>query len=240
MGAVNNRLLDGLPRRDREHLFERCEPVEIKLGQVLCEPERPVRYVYFPTSSFISLIAPINGKASLEVGIVGSEGMLGTSLVLGVHVSPQRALVQGAGSALRIKAAPFCRELERSLPLRRGGLNRYLYVTLCQVALTAVCALPCGGGAACALAADDRRSGALRPVLHHAGIHVLHAGGASRGGDRSRRRAARAQTDSLSTRPNHHSRSPRPQSGRMHLLRRGNRRLQPYPWLRQTSALLTM
>jgi len=138
MGAVNNRLLDGLPRRDREHLFERCEPVEIKLGEVLAEPERPVRHAYFPTSSFISLIAPINGKASLEVGLVGSEGMLGTSLALGVKVAPQRALVQGGGSALRINAALFCRELERSLPLRRE-LDRYIYVTLCQVALTAVC-----------------------------------------------------------------------------------------------------
>jgi CRP-like cAMP-binding protein len=138
MGAVNNRLLDGLPRRDRDRLIERCEPIEIKLGEVLSEPERPVHYAYFPTSSFISLIAPINGKACLEVGIVGSEGMLGSSLALGVDVAPQRALVQGAGSALRIKAAPFCRELERSLPLRRQ-LDRYIYVTLCQVALTAVC-----------------------------------------------------------------------------------------------------
>ncbi len=138
IGAVNNRLLDGLARRDRDRLIERCELVEIKLGQVLAEPERPVRYAYFPTSSFISLIAPINGKACLEVGIVGSEGMLGTSLILGVHVAPQRALVQGPGSALRIKAAPFCRELEGS-PQLRSDLNRYVYVTLCQVALTAVC-----------------------------------------------------------------------------------------------------
>jgi CRP-like cAMP-binding protein len=138
MAAVNNRLLDGLPTRDRDRLFERCEPVEIKLGEVLGEPERLVRYAYFPTSSFISLIAPINGKAGLEVGIVGSEGMVGTSLVLGIKVAPQRALVQGPGSALRIKAALFCGELERSLPLRRQ-MDRYVYVTLCQVALTAVC-----------------------------------------------------------------------------------------------------
>jgi hypothetical protein len=97
-----------------------------------------MRYVFFPTSSFISLITPINGKGSLEVGLVGSEGMLGSSLVLGVNVAPQRALVQGSGSALRIKTAPFCRELTRSLALRRA-INRYLYVTLCQVALSAVC-----------------------------------------------------------------------------------------------------
>lgn len=136
--ATKNRLLDAIPRRYRERLLERSEQVEIKLGHVLCEPKRPIRYVLFPIDSFISLITPIDGKASLEVGLVGSEGMLGTSLVLGVNIAPQRALVQGSGSALRISAAPFCRELERSPPLRRQ-LNRYLYVTLCQVALTAVC-----------------------------------------------------------------------------------------------------
>jgi CRP-like cAMP-binding protein len=137
-GAVKNRLLDALPRKDRDRLLERCEQVEIKLGDVLYEPKRAIRYVFFPTSSFISLITPINGDASLEVGLVGSEGMLGISLILGVDAAPQRALVQGPGSALRIKAAPFCRELERS-PLLRRELNRYLYVTLWQVALTAVC-----------------------------------------------------------------------------------------------------
>lgn len=138
MGATNNRLLDALPGKERDHLVARCEQVEIELGEVLCEPKQPIRYVYFPTSSFISLITPINGNASLEVGLVGSEGMLGTSLVLGVDAAPQRALVQGRGGALRIKAAPFRSELASS-PLLRRDVNRYLYVTLCQVALTAVC-----------------------------------------------------------------------------------------------------
>ena len=105
--ATKNRLLDAIPRRYRERLLERSEQVEIKLGHVLCEPKRPIRYVLFPIDSFISLITPIDGKASLEVGLVGSEGMLGTSLVLGVNIAPQRALVQGSGSALRISAAPL-------------------------------------------------------------------------------------------------------------------------------------
>ena len=64
--------------------------------------------------------------------------MLGSSLLLGVDIAPQRALVQGSGKALRIKAPAFSRELERNLPLR-NALNCYLHVTFCQVALTAVC-----------------------------------------------------------------------------------------------------
>jgi CRP-like cAMP-binding protein len=137
--GAKNRLLDALPRRDRERLLAHCEQVQLSVTDVLCEPKQRIRHVYFPTGSFISLITPINGDASLEVGLVGYEGMLGSSLLLGVNVSPQRALVQGAGTAWRIGKASFCRELEQSSPLRRE-LNRYLYVTLCQVALTAVCA----------------------------------------------------------------------------------------------------
>lgn len=136
--AVGNRLLDGLPRQARERVLTHCEQIELKLGDVLCEPQSRIRHVVFPTDSFISLITPVDSRTSLEVGLVGYEGMLGSSLLLGINIAPQRALVQGAGTALRIKALPFSRELERSLPLR-NELNRYLYVTLCQVALTAVC-----------------------------------------------------------------------------------------------------
>lgn len=80
----------------------------------------------------------MDGYASLEVGLVGSEGMLGISLLLGVTATPLHALVQGAGTALRMKAAPFRRELAHSLPLQRG-LNRYLYVLMTQLAQSAAC-----------------------------------------------------------------------------------------------------
>jgi CRP-like cAMP-binding protein len=133
-----NRLLEALPRQDREQLLAQCERVELRSANVLCESEERIRYVFFPTGSIISLITCVNANASLEVGLVGDEGMLGTSLLLGVNVSPQRALVQGAGTAWRIRAAPFRRELERSVPLRRE-LGRYLYVVQRQLARTAVC-----------------------------------------------------------------------------------------------------
>jgi CRP-like cAMP-binding protein len=118
-------------------LLAGSDQVNLKLSNVLCEAEERIRHVFFPTGSFISLISPIDA-ASLEVGLVGDEGMLGTSLVLGVNSAPHRALVQGPGTAWRITALSFSRELERSAALRQL-LNRYLYVTMCQVAQTAVC-----------------------------------------------------------------------------------------------------
>jgi CRP-like cAMP-binding protein len=95
-------------------------------------------YVYFPTHSFVSLIAPLVGHAGLEVGLVGDEGMVGISLILGIEVAPMQALVQGAGAAWRMESGALLKELGRSPPLRHI-LNRYLYVTLTQLAQAAAC-----------------------------------------------------------------------------------------------------
>jgi CRP-like cAMP-binding protein len=136
--ATANRLLAALPARDRKHLLAGCEEVMLPFGRVLCEAGAPIRHVYFPTDSFVSHVAPIDGIARLEVGLVGDEGMVGISLTLGVDASPLQALVQGSGPAWRMSAEPFRRELARSLPLQRG-LDRYLYVVMTQLAQTAAC-----------------------------------------------------------------------------------------------------
>jgi CRP-like cAMP-binding protein len=138
LATVENHLIERLPRKERQRLLALCEPVQLVLTEVLCEPGKPTRHVYFPSESFISLVAQIDGKPALEVGMVGREGMLGAHVALGVVTAPLHALVQGAGAAWRIATPAFRTELARSLPLQRG-LNRYLYVLMSQLAASAAC-----------------------------------------------------------------------------------------------------
>ena len=135
---VANRLLAALPATDRRRVAAGCDPVELSFADVLCEPGAPIRHVYFPADSFISLAAPVDGRNSLEVGLIGNEGMVGIPLILGITLSTQRAMVRGPGSALRMTAASFNRELGASVALHRG-LNRYLYALMAQFAQTAAC-----------------------------------------------------------------------------------------------------
>lgn len=135
---VGNRLIAGLPRAERERLLAACEPVDLAFGEVLCEAGAPFRYVHFPLTAFVSLVAPMRNHEPLEMGLIGYEGMLGATLVLGVRTVPLRAVVQGAGSALRLTASRLGLQLRRSPALRRA-LNRYLYVLMAQLAQTAAC-----------------------------------------------------------------------------------------------------
>ncbi|MEO6624117.1 MAG: Crp/Fnr family transcriptional regulator [Burkholderiaceae bacterium] len=138
MPAVQNHLIDLLPRRQRARLLALCEPQQLVLGKVLCEPCKATRHVYFPTQGHISLIAGIDAKPGMEVGMVGREGMLGVQLALGVPTVPLHALVQGPGAAWRVGATAFREELARSRALQRV-LQRYVYVLLSQLASSSIC-----------------------------------------------------------------------------------------------------
>lgn len=135
---AENRLLAALPRKDHQHFLSGCEQVELVSGTILCEPGEKIRHVYFPTNSLISLVTPIDGYSSLEVALVGSEGMYGVPLMLGVDVSPLHVVVQGSGRAWRMDAERFHSELKYSVALQQE-LNRYIYVLMSQLAQTAAC-----------------------------------------------------------------------------------------------------
>lgn len=136
--TAQNHLIELLPRADRVRLLAVCEEVPLVLSDVLCVPGQPTTHAWFPIDGFISLVTQIDDHPGQEVGMVGSEGMLGVQLVLGVALTPLRALVQGPGNALRIRAGSLKRELAHSGALRRG-LNRYLYVLMSQLAGSAAC-----------------------------------------------------------------------------------------------------
>jgi CRP-like cAMP-binding protein len=136
--AAQNHLIERLPRPDRQRLLALCEEMPLVLGEVLCEPGKATRHVYFPVEGFISLVVPVDGKPALEVGMVGREGMLGAQLALGVTTVPLHALVQGAGTACRIGTVAFRKQLAQSTALQRT-LNRYLYVMMGQLAASAAC-----------------------------------------------------------------------------------------------------
>ena len=138
MASPSNHLIDLLPRKDRLRFIDACEHIELPLAQVLCEPGKPTKYVYFPTEGFISLIAVVKGSPGVEVGMVGREGMLGVQLALGVATAPLHALVQGSGTAWRIGTKAFKAELAAS-PQLQSELHRYLYVLMAQLAESAAC-----------------------------------------------------------------------------------------------------
>ena len=133
-----NRLLDALPKMDRQRLLNHCEKVDLEFAEVLYFAHERIPHIYFPVNSFISLITPVDGDNGLEVGLIGNEGMLGITLTLSVDIAPFQALVQGAGSALRITSQRFLLELEQSSALQLA-LKRYLYVSMSQIAQTAAC-----------------------------------------------------------------------------------------------------
>jgi CRP-like cAMP-binding protein len=135
---TDNLLLAALPAATRLRLTAGRVPVKLAFSESLSEPGQRIRYVYFPIDGFISLITPTQGHGQLEIGLVGCEGMLGVQLLLGVNVSPLRAMVQGAGHAWRVDAATLEQELASNAGLR-AALDRYLYVFLAQLMQTATC-----------------------------------------------------------------------------------------------------
>jgi CRP-like cAMP-binding protein len=133
-----NHLLDALPTSDYERLAPYLELIQMPLGDVLYESGGRMRYVYFPTTSIVSLLYVMEDGASAEIAIVGNEGMLGISLFMGGDTTPSRAVVQSAGFGFRLKAELLKNEFGRFGPTMHL-LLRYTQALITQMAQTAVC-----------------------------------------------------------------------------------------------------
>jgi CRP-like cAMP-binding protein len=136
--AVRNTVLASLPPAALARLRSALQPVSLKFGHVLYEPGKAIRHVYFPLNCLISLLTAVDNRRSLEVGMVGYEGMAGMPFILGIGVAGVRAIVQGSGEALRMSAAPFRTEFDGNRALQEA-LFRYLYALMAQISQTAAC-----------------------------------------------------------------------------------------------------
>jgi len=135
---IANRVLAAMTRREYQRLAADLEPVLLDFGELLHDFGDTIQYVYFPSDCAISLLTPVEGRMALEVGLVGSEGMVGTSLALGIDTSSIRALVQGTGTALRMEAGRFQIAFMRSPSLQRA-IYRYTHLLMVQFTQTAAC-----------------------------------------------------------------------------------------------------
>jgi CRP-like cAMP-binding protein len=135
---IANALLAALPRAEYRRVRALLEPVTLTFGEVLHEQGEPITYVYFPTDSLVSLLTLVDRHLALEVGLVGREGMVGVAFAMGIDTTPFRALVQGTGTAMRMKAAAFRKELNASVALQRE-VHLYAHALMAQVAKTAAC-----------------------------------------------------------------------------------------------------
>jgi CRP-like cAMP-binding protein len=134
----SNRLLAALPDMEYERLLVDLEPVSLSYGQVLYQPGEQIGHVYFPDICPVSLLTVVEGNRSLEVGLVGREGMVGSPLALGSETSPVRALVQGTGTALRMTSAQFINHYQRSPALQQAVLG-FIEELMNQVSRNAAC-----------------------------------------------------------------------------------------------------
>ncbi len=133
-----NQILNTLTGEEYERLSVHLEPVTLALGEVLYHPEQPITHVYFPNHGTVSLLSTFEDGGSVEVGMVGNEGMFGVNVFMGSITTPLEAVVQLAGDGLRMRADALRQEF------RQGGqlqdlLLRYTQAFITQIAQNAAC-----------------------------------------------------------------------------------------------------
>lgn len=133
-----NRLLAKLPKKEYQQLLPQLRSTTLTFGEVLYNPGDTIKYVYFPNDAIISLLSAVGERSTLEVGMVGNEGMAGLPVFMGVNVSSTQALVQASGSAMRMTSAAVRNETKRLGSLHRL-LHRYSHSLMTQISQSSAC-----------------------------------------------------------------------------------------------------
>ncbi len=135
---VGNHLLTTLPPEEYQRLLPHFEPVTLALGQVVYHTAQHLEYLYFPTTSMVSLLNTMEDGMTAEVGLAGNDGVVGIALFLGGDTTPNQAIVQIAGDAIRLRAKIVQEEFKLGGPFQQG-LLRYTQALITQISQTAIC-----------------------------------------------------------------------------------------------------
>ena len=135
---LGNKILAALPDKVYRRLVNKLEPFDLKFGEIIYEPDVNIKDVYFPNSGIVSFLTAIEKRSTLEVGLVGNEGMVGLSTFLGITKSPNSAVVRAAGLAWKMKAADFLKECRENILLSRL-VHRYTHLLLTRLSLVGAC-----------------------------------------------------------------------------------------------------
>ena len=136
---INNRLLAALPEDELQRLVPNMEPVSLTLGEVLYKAGEAVRHVYFLDQiTLASLLSTMEDGTSVEIGVVGNEGMVGIQSIMRAETTPHRVVVQLPGLALRMRADMLREEFNRAGVLQ-DLLLRYTHALFTQISQTAAC-----------------------------------------------------------------------------------------------------
>ncbi|MCA1624351.1 MAG: Crp/Fnr family transcriptional regulator [Acidobacteria bacterium] len=136
--AQKNYLLAALPEDEFTRVKSKLEPVSLKLGEVLYESGDKMNYAYFPTTAIVSMLYVMENGATAEIGVVGNDGVLGVSLFMGGETTTNRAIIQSAGNAFKMKDKDLKAEFAQ-VRVFQNLLLRYTQALLTQISLTAVC-----------------------------------------------------------------------------------------------------
>ena len=135
---IRNRILAGLSRKEYARILPDLARVTLSSGQVLCEPGGVMPWTYFLETAIVSILSVAEDGTSIEVSVVGDEGVIGIPIVLRSHALPYRIVVQESGIAWRMKADVLRKEFERCGPLHKLVLH-YVHTLIVVLSQSGAC-----------------------------------------------------------------------------------------------------